>query len=286
MAKYFVKPFGVNGDKTAIPDAAQVSGSVSYDSGWGADYQKNLATDPTAKPFSRRQQNELEYDITLAIQYLQQFGVPAFITTSDNLGVAFAYSKYAIVRYDDGVNGFRLYQSRIDNNSTLPTNTTNWKWLDPDAESIPAGTMLDFGGTSVPAGFLGCDGSAVSRTTYAGLFAAIGTTWGVGDGSTTFNLPDFRRRVAVGSGGSAGVTLGNTVGSTGGSEDAVVVTHTHTGTVTHQVIAVDAPVGATNIIVPGVGTDFNLTIQPPVSGVSGAGENVQPSAVVLKIIKT
>jgi len=65
---------------------------------------------------------------------------------------------------------------------------------------LPAGIMLDFGGTiaSVPSGWLPCDGSAVSRTTYATLFTAISTTWGVGDGSTTFNLPDYRGRSSMG----------------------------------------------------------------------------------------
>lgn len=54
---------------------------------------------------------------------------------------------------------------------------------------FPAGTLLDFAGSSAPSGWHLCDGSAVSRTTYAALFSAIGTTYGVGDGSTTFNLP-------------------------------------------------------------------------------------------------
>lgn len=62
------------------------------------------------------------------------------------------------------------------------------------------GMVLPFAGSSVPDGFLTCDGSAVSRTTYAGLFAVISTTWGVGDGSTTFNLPDLRGRSIIGAG--------------------------------------------------------------------------------------
>lgn len=55
---------------------------------------------------------------------------------------------------------------------------------------MPAGVIVPFAGTTVPAGYLLCDGSAVSRTTYAALFAAIGTTYGAGDGNTTFNLPN------------------------------------------------------------------------------------------------
>ncbi len=60
--------------------------------------------------------------------------------------------------------------------------------------ATPAGSILAFAGTSAPTGFLMCDGSAVSRNTYSTLFSVIGTSYGSGDGSTTFNLPDYRDR--------------------------------------------------------------------------------------------
>lgn len=67
--------------------------------------------------------------------------------------------------------------------------------------NIPAGIgPLPYAGSSIPTGWLECDGSAVSRTTYADLFTAIGTTWGAGNGSTTFNLPDMRNRSPIGAG--------------------------------------------------------------------------------------
>jgi microcystin-dependent protein len=62
------------------------------------------------------------------------------------------------------------------------------------AAAVPPGTVVAFAGPTIPAGWLLCDGSAVSRTTYAGLFGAIGITNGGGDGVTTFNLPDYRGR--------------------------------------------------------------------------------------------
>ena len=62
------------------------------------------------------------------------------------------------------------------------------------------GLIFPFAGSSTPTGFLACDGSAVSRATYAALFTAISTTWGAGDGSTTFNLPDLRGRSIIGAG--------------------------------------------------------------------------------------
>ena len=64
--------------------------------------------------------------------------------------------------------------------------------------NVPVGAQLPFGGSTPPKGWLLCDGSAVSRTDYADLFAVIGTSYGEGDGSTTFNLPDKRGRVSVG----------------------------------------------------------------------------------------
>lgn len=70
---------------------------------------------------------------------------------------------------------------------------------------VPTGGGIDWYATAAPSGFLLCDGSAVSRTTFAALFAAIGTTWGAGDGSSTFNLPDCRGRVLVGVGSQADV---------------------------------------------------------------------------------
>ena len=63
---------------------------------------------------------------------------------------------------------------------------------------VPVGTMITFAGKTVPEGYLLCNGAAVSRTTYARLFAAIGTTYGAGDGSTTFNLPDVNERFLQG----------------------------------------------------------------------------------------
>ena len=66
----------------------------------------------------------------------------------------------------------------------------------------PTGSIIMYGAATAPTGWLLCDGSAVSRTTYADLFAIIGTTFGVGNGSTTFNLPDLRDRFVVGAGTS------------------------------------------------------------------------------------
>ena len=67
-----------------------------------------------------------------------------------------------------------------------------------DVSGIPTGSLVAFAGTTIPKGFLLCNGATVSRTTYAKLFEVIGTKWGSGDGSTTFNLPDFNDRFIEG----------------------------------------------------------------------------------------
>jgi microcystin-dependent protein len=79
------------------------------------------------------------------------------------------------------------------------------------ATFAPSGIIQAYGGTSVPTGWVDCDGSAISRTVYDALFSAIGTTWGVGDGSTTFNVPDLRGAFLRGTGshGSATMADGN-----------------------------------------------------------------------------
>lgn len=71
--------------------------------------------------------------------------------------------------------------------------------------STPTGSIIAFAANSAPTSYLICDGSAVSRTTYADLFAVIGTTYGVGDGSTTFNVPDLRGEFIRGFDGGRGV---------------------------------------------------------------------------------
>jgi microcystin-dependent protein len=88
------------------------------------------------------------------------------------------------------------------------------------ATPMPSGTILAFGGAAAPADWLLCDGTAVDRTTYADLFAVIGETFGVGDGATTFNLPDMQQRFPIGAG---------TLGDTGGDidHDHSVPAHSH-----------------------------------------------------------
>ena len=117
-------------------------------------------------------------------------------------------------------------------------NESNTAWIviakfssNKNIADTPAGAILQYAGSSAPSGWLLCDGSVVSRTTYADLFAAISTTYGAGNGSTTFGIPDLRGRVPVGSGQGSGLT-NRTLGSESGAEthtlsDAEMPSHHH-----------------------------------------------------------
>ena len=104
--------------------------------------------------------------------------------------------------------------------------------VDDTGSGVPVGTVVAFAGTQPPAGWLLCDGSEISRTTYADLFAVLGGTWGPGDGQTTFALPDLQGRVALGSG--AGTDLSSrAIGELGGEESHLLTvdempSHRHT----------------------------------------------------------
>ena len=147
----------------------------------------------------------------------------------------------------------------------------------------PSGALLAYGGSSAPTGWLLCDGTAVNRTTYADLFAVIGTTYGVGDGSTTFNLPALRSRFPVGAGSFA--VLGANEGS---AEAARTTAHTHlAGTLDTVPYTMDDAQNTTATGSSGrlQGNANNITHNHPITGSTAATANV-PYTSVNWIIKT
>ncbi len=176
-----------------------------------------------------------------------------------------------------------------DNDTTLPTSAAVKDYVDDAVAAIsgvPAGTIIAYGGNATPSGWLACDGSAVSRTTYAALYTAIGVIWGTGDGSTTFTLPDLRGRTAVGRGTGTGLT-NRILGTTGGAETHTLTTseipaHTHSTNIDAGA-TMGAPAGGSSYQCRGTpGT-------PIATGSTGGGSahnNMQPWLAVNYLIKT
>ncbi|VTU00992.1 Uncharacterized protein OS=Magnetospirillum gryphiswaldense MSR-1 v2 GN=MGMSRv2_2248 PE=4 SV=1: Collar [Gemmataceae bacterium] len=163
----------------------------------------------------------------------------------------------------------------------LTTDGTSVSWA--AAGTVPVGSILDFGSATAPSGFLACDGAAVSRSTYSALYAVIGTTWGIGDGSTTFNLPDLRGRTSIGSGTGAGLTA-RTIAGLSGTENHLLTTaempsHTHG---TNQ-IGFDA--AGTGGAVWVAGTRNVWQPNTDATGGGAAHNNMMPYRVTNKVIK-
>jgi len=178
--------------------------------------------------------------------------------------------------------------------------------------TLPVGGIIPYAGTTEPSGYLFCYGQAISRTTYSDLFSAISTTYGTGDGSTTFNLPDLRGRVVAGQddmGGSSADRLtgqtggvdGDTLGASGGDETHQLTT-AELAAHSHGLLG-DYPTdeGQANTTLKGVGRqDQYQTGQPPTyetqstegdllvqnTGSDTAHNNVQPTFILNYIIKT
>lgn len=174
---------------------------------------------------------------------------------------------------------------------------------------VPTATLMPYAGTTAPSGWLLCYGQAVSRTTYASLFAKLSTTFGAGDGSTTFNLPDLRGRAIAGKDNMGGTSAnrltnqsggldGDVLGATGGSETHTLVTsempaHSHlsgigdtsTASFVYGGSSTGTPGSASQNVSTGTGTPTTQSVTSTTGG-DGAHNNVQPTIVMNYIIKT
>jgi microcystin-dependent protein len=226
----------------------------------------------------------------------------AAATAADGFNVSVRNSGTGVITVDPNLS------ETIDGGATLAINageslilyTNGTLWVSVGKSSgVPSGSLVGYGGTTAPAGWLLCDGSAISRTTYASLFAALSTTYGVGDGSSTFNIPDLRGRVIAGQddmGGSAASRLttaaggvdGATLGAVGGTQThtlttAQMPTHSHSHSHTGGVVAgvdIQSAGGAGSY---GIG---NTSTDATTAGSGAAHPIVQPTLVANYIIKT
>ena len=179
---------------------------------------------------------------------------------------------------------------------------------------IPTATIVPWSKSAVPTGFLECDGAAVSRTTYSALFSAIGTTYGAGDGSSTFNTPDLQNNTPVGksnnkalaSTGGANTVAVTATGNVGGStanatlSTAQLASHGHTtafnntnpypyqtgralpgATAPNAIVASPYSVGNT-----GSGSGHSHNMSATFSGSAVNASIVQPYIALIYIIKT
>lgn len=210
------------------------------------------------------------------VTYQNASWIDEFSFSSTSVSINPTYSGPEFARY---MSGNLRNKSRFE--------LLNWTRCDRilvQEDEVVTGAILAFGGTAAPSGYLLCDVAVVSRTTYAALFSAIGTNYGVGDGSTTFGLPDLRGRTPIGTGQGAGLT-NRTIGANVGAE-------------THQLTTAQMPVHnhlireslAGSTVCPQFAANLKQT-----GGATGATEsagsgqahnNMQPSQVCTFIIKT
>ena len=186
---------------------------------------------------------------------------------------------------------FTLFGGRVIGGEVypmIPSRPSNPEEPEEPEEDVITGTIFPYAGTSVPDGYLECDGTAVSRSTYAALFAVIGTTWGAGNGTTTFNLPDFTGRSILGAGSGSGLTF-RSVAEKGGTEthtlqESEMPAHTHAPLTGGTSFNVGWYMGGHEGDVGGSGATWDAT-----TGSTGGGQahnNMMPFTATKILIKT
>ena len=219
--------------------------------------------------------------------------------TTDNSTLTLGSSKLKVK--DAGITATQLATDAVITAKIQDGAVTSAK-LDAGAVSVlmPTGSIMSFAGASAPTGYLLCDGAAISRSTYSTLFGLLATTYGSGDGSSTFNIPDLRGRVIAGQDDMGGSSANRLTGLTGGVDGDVL--GGSGGAETHTLSTAEMPAhthgGLTNIDPNGgdggsasdPGTDYVTSNGAgTVSGSTGGGgahNNVQPTFILNYIIKT
>lgn len=275
--------FGQFGSKTAgVPQTTKDPTIIQQLAAWVNGWQDAVVT--ANKAAYMEDMNGWCYVMSYMASYLFQQGIPEWDSGTTYFLNSVVQGTAALGNAGQWFNS--LQDNNIGNAPPVSASNAQWDWINAPAvvpQAVAVGTIIDHAGGATPTGYLPCDGVAVSRVTYAALFAQIGVIWGAGDSVTTFNTPGLNRRVTVGSGGASTPTLGNAVGNIGGEEDHVLTTAempAHTHSLTSIASGADSNAG---------GPNNNTVTGAYTTGSTGGGaahNNMQPSAVVVKLIKT
>ena len=202
----WAQSLGATANADVIPDVAGAT-DVDISKIFPAVFSVPLSQGGKAIP--RRTLNGILKLLGDWIYYIQNGGIASYSTSFD-------YAVGRVVLYNSNL--YKCIQANGASGTVVaPTNTTYWvkvvtladfaNLANTDLSNlsqtgltkiIPTSTILPFAGSTVPNGWLLCNGAGISRSTYSNLFAKIGTTYGKGDGSTTFNIPDLRDRYIIG----------------------------------------------------------------------------------------
>lgn len=255
-----------------IPNAATGTNLASFQEGFPALTRYPVIENPqegqvSGIPPEQQDFNGLFFSVSSHTFFIQNGGSYTFNqNVSDAIG---GYPMGAILWYTPSNGTPYQVQSLIGNNSynfvLNPSyiNNVYWKRIYTD---IPVGTISIWSTSTPPTGYLLCDGSAISRTTYSNLFSVIGTTYGSGDGNTTFNLPNFQGRYPLGS-NSAGVYI---------AESLPIPTHYHTFNTGNGETIAEAP----DLGTPTGGT-FNTNSATGFSAPYSSGAKVRPDSLTI-----
>ena len=247
----------VNGDTNVIPQSTPAgSGALSFDDGFPQITQVPLGAGGIAP--DRKDFNAVMKLLGDAVFYMQNGGLWSYNS-------AFDYAVGRVVLYTDG-NLYKCIQANTSADPKAPTDSAYWTKIptlsDFDEISFKTGDIKIHTTSIVPNGWLLCNGAGVSRTTFSNLFAKIGTTYGTGDGSTTFNIPDLRDRYIIGANTNAlGAKIAEQLPNITGYLNARPLADAYYG---------GAIITATDA--------FSLTIK---SGISGKGPMVDGSSRVI-----
>lgn len=269
-------------------DVEQIQGLTAWENGW------NDATMTSDKLPPLEEFQGIQYVLSYEQAYLMQEGLPEWAATV-------TYYKGSLTK-EVTANGFRIYNSLTDNNTgNLLTDTANWKKV-MDSEDLYATqsdmtqaqtdisqlqtdvSEISYVGdikASVRSANHGnwflCNGQAISRTTYSDLFDLIGTTYGSGDGSTTFNIPDFSN-VVLPTATTVGVRgTGKTLGFTNGTDVAGLIGDT--SSYNHHIFRKTA-------IDKNVSTSLSGTSEGPIDGLIGVATDAAKSGLTGDITST